>query len=351
MKVAILTIHHVPNYGAIMQAYSLRNAVSKLGHECEILNYQPEAAVKFYKGVKGKFPKSLLYSIRFRRIQNFIDRFVTCGNKTVLNSSKEVFQQATNYDCVICGSDQIWKVDGFRGFDETFFLGGANLPSTKRISYAASIGSCDSSAYVTNWSVCGEWLKEFDSISVRDVPSQKMVQSFGLPTPQIVCDPTLLPSALNNYAPQENMVRDCLLVYGAPHVYGDEIKLLAKKHGLKIISVGSWSKFASKNHFLANPSEWASLFSKAKIVVTGMFHGVQLAILNGAMPFYIGNAEKKAKVFDTLQRYGLEQQWIEDKHQLTPENFEAGFAKMDKVNELREEITSESLHWLQAQLN
>lgn len=351
MKVAILTIHHVPNYGAVMQAYSLRNAVIQLGHECDVVNYQPEKAIEFYKGINRKFPKSLLYAIRNRRIQNFVNRFVLCGNKTVLRSSKKVYEHIANYDCVICGSDQIWNADGFRGLDETFFLGDANLPSTKKISYAPSIGSCDPTAYVPNWPVCGEWLKEFDSISVRDAQSQKMVHSFGLPTPQLVCDPTLLPSALMPPSSEKNGHRNCLLIYGAPSLHADRFRELAEKHSLKIISVGSASRLANRNCFFANPREWASLFSSAKIVVTGMFHGVQLAVLNGALPFFVGSAEKKAKVFDSLHRYGLQQQWIEHSDQLSDENVNAGFASMDRVAELRDRISSESLAWLESQLN
>ena len=40
MKTGILTFHYAHNYGAALQAYALREAVRKLGHECHILNYR-----------------------------------------------------------------------------------------------------------------------------------------------------------------------------------------------------------------------------------------------------------------------------------------------------------------------
>ncbi len=46
MKVGILTFHNIPNYGAALQAVALCNAVSKLGLECEIINYKCENIIK-----------------------------------------------------------------------------------------------------------------------------------------------------------------------------------------------------------------------------------------------------------------------------------------------------------------
>ena len=352
MRVAILTIHHVPNYGAVMQAYGLKSVLSGLGHDCDVINYRPDVAIRAYKEWRGRFPKSLFQWGRHQRIERFVNRYVSTGNKPVLQSSSEVFQEVAKYDAVICGSDQIWNVTSFRGVDETFFLGSAQLPSTKKISYAPSIGSSDPLIYSEKFAQCKCWLEEFDSISVRDIPSQKMVEGFGLRPPKIVCDPTLLPQSLAGLASGFQGDRDILLVYGVPPIgFGDQIRELAEELGLKIISVGSRCSFADKNHFFADPKEWLQLFERAKLVVTGMFHGVQLAFLNNVPPLFVGSSEKRSKVTDALNRYQLEDLWIESSSVLKDMNFDAVFAKMNDAEQRKNQIATDSLEWLSAQLN
>ena len=351
MKIAILTIHHVPNFGAMMQAYSLKSAIRQLGFDCDVVNYQPKTATDFYR-IRGKFRGRLIKSIRHKRFKKFVDNNIIGDGRPVLTTTEDVFNFTANYDIVVCGSDQIWHAGGFRGCDRTFFLGHSDFPSTKKISYAPSIGSCDPLAYLLSWPECGTWLKDFDAISVRDTSSQKMVERFGLPTPELVCDPTLLPSAISEFSAANNEKQNLLLVYGAPPLeYGAKICSIADKYRLKIVSVGNRWKFSHKNYSFANPKTWATLFSIAKIVVTNKFHGVQLSILNNALPFYIGTAEKKAKVQDSLNRYGLINQWIESPDDLIETNIEAGMAQLKNIESLRNDIASKSLAWLKSQLN
>jgi hypothetical protein len=334
-----------------MQAYSLKRTVQRLGFDCEVVNYQPPVAIEFYKSVRNrKFPKSLLHAFRNRRIQRFVNRSVNANKAQILRSSKSVFDHVENFDLVICGSDQIWNADGFRGLDETFFLGNSNLRSTKKISYAPSIGSTKPSLYERNWPICGDWLREFDAISVRDLHTKSMVEGFGLSAPELVCDPTLLPSAINDSVPSPQSSRKFLLLYGSPPIYAEQIRRLADKHRLKIISVGGRSKVADRNLVFANPKEWAALFSLSRIVVTGMFHGVQLSILNNALPFFVGPVEKKPKVFDTLSRYGLEKQWVGSPDAFSADSVEAGFERMHHVAKLRDNAASNSFAWLKSQL-
>ncbi len=40
-RVGVLTFHHVHNFGAVLQAWSLSSAVRQLGHKVDVINYQP----------------------------------------------------------------------------------------------------------------------------------------------------------------------------------------------------------------------------------------------------------------------------------------------------------------------
>ena len=45
MKIGILSMQRVPNYGSFLQAYSLRNILVKLGHEVVFIDYKEEKPV------------------------------------------------------------------------------------------------------------------------------------------------------------------------------------------------------------------------------------------------------------------------------------------------------------------
>ena len=46
MKIGILTLHYAINQGAVLQAYALQEAVRKLGHDVEFIDYRPRYPVK-----------------------------------------------------------------------------------------------------------------------------------------------------------------------------------------------------------------------------------------------------------------------------------------------------------------
>ena len=41
MKIKTITCHHVYNYGASLQAYALQHYLESLGHEVEIIDFNP----------------------------------------------------------------------------------------------------------------------------------------------------------------------------------------------------------------------------------------------------------------------------------------------------------------------
>ena len=61
MKIGILTFHCAHNYGAVLQAYALQEAVKELGYDVEIINYRPAYLIDIYKpfSVKRIFSGSI----------------------------------------------------------------------------------------------------------------------------------------------------------------------------------------------------------------------------------------------------------------------------------------------------
>ena len=58
MRIGILTFHCAHNYGAVLQCYALQEALKGMGHDVEIIDYQPEFLLTPYKIFNTKRYKS-----------------------------------------------------------------------------------------------------------------------------------------------------------------------------------------------------------------------------------------------------------------------------------------------------
>lgn len=63
MKIGIVTWHHNPNYGGLLQAYALQETIKKLGYNPEFVNYRPDLNT-FKKRIIRKFKD--IYMMLFR---------------------------------------------------------------------------------------------------------------------------------------------------------------------------------------------------------------------------------------------------------------------------------------------
>ena len=92
----------------------------------------------------------------------------------------EVIKHAEDYDCIICGSDQIWNLSKSHdapAANPIFFL---NFPKKqRRVAYAASFASFVKQASMHEDEFL-PWLKKFDAVSVREQDGVEYVKSKGL---------------------------------------------------------------------------------------------------------------------------------------------------------------------------
>lgn len=73
MKVAILSMQEVKNYGSFLQAFSLKKTIESLGNTCEFINIIPGEQLGNYKISKFHKIKLLIQRLWGR---DFIRRFV-----------------------------------------------------------------------------------------------------------------------------------------------------------------------------------------------------------------------------------------------------------------------------------
>ena len=300
MKIGILTMHKVLNYGSALQAYALQHYISKLGYDAELIDYIfPNGCRKKKFSFKQKLlsPLKKIVSgtfVKEHRFKDFYKRYFVCS-KEQYNSPEELANAKFEYDILMTGSDQVWNPIHIKD-DFSFFLPFAP-ESVKKVSYASSFSVSNLDNDVRN--IVERYLKSFSNISVREESGVKMIENILGRSATHACDPTLLLSeddwtTLIGEKPFYNK-EPYILVYILTYAYNPYpeidsiIDAVQKKLGLHLIILdGSLNDFKRKNATViknAGPIEFLSLVKHASFVITTSFHGTAFA-LNFAKPFY-----------------------------------------------------------------
>ena len=288
-KIGILTYHTGYNYGASLQAYALMTTIKKMGFSCEIINFETERFVASREMFSRK-PTRIKECIKIisripyygslKKRQKLFDEYTsTCLNTSPLyRTEEEVIAHASDYDCIVCGSDQIWNLsqDDAPAANPIFFL---NFPKKqKRVSYAASFGKWVKEA-PQHEDIFLPWLKQFDSISVRETSGVEYVRSLGL-TCSLCLDPTVLLDA-EEYEPicSERLIPEKYVLLFSWLCTDDVVqaaKMVARKLNLPLYNIVPPPRAmfkGIKRKLDVGPKEFLSMIKNAEFVVTNSFHG------------------------------------------------------------------------------
>jgi len=373
MKINIITIQYAHNYGAVLQAYSLKNVLLKMGHEVEIINYIPEKEKnKYTKKLKNEV--GLKYAIRHFKINLWISGFITAifaqkdwnirydnfenfikqnlisnymDNKKL--SLEEI--EKINTDCFICGSDQIWN-NKITGKCNPIYYLGFNT-SARKISYAASMGNVRKPSDDEK-SIIGNWLKEFKAISVREEPFAEMLkEEYNLENVQVVLDPCLLLKAedfkelINNKKLEE---KQYILNYfiSESGLLKKLFKKINKFLDKDIIEIHWKKQLFQKNKNQRNSlsvNDFLWYIYNSNVLYTDSFHGVVFSLLFHKNFYAV--YEENARIDSLLEKVGLKDRHItilNDKEEdITKEQWEI-------VDKKLEELRNESINYLKTSL-
>ena len=298
MKINTLTTYDVYNYGASLQAYALQQYLINLGHQVEIINYQPDYLTRKYdyKWVNPESKLSRHALTRFvYRIMKYLQRKTTMGRKKVFDEfNHQVLKEtATKYtscdaicqnppqaDLYLVGSDQVWNVFYEAGRDPVFYLDFVN--KGYKSSYAASFSYLDIDS--ENKARIKTSLDTFDAVSVREVHGLAILKDMEIEGTWVL-DPVFLLSAeqwKEMMAPTAS-TEDYLLIYDFEG--NQELKLFAKeyarRHNLKIYAIADTYPllYADKNLMKAGPKEFVSMIYHCKAFISNSFHGTAFSIL------------------------------------------------------------------------
>ena len=321
MKVGILTYHRSHNYGALLQAMALRKSLEKLGHEVKYVDYWPEYHKDMYRILSKKALSSTPLS---RKIKNVI----SVGLRLVpIMKRRRKFQSfiskhvdpycapvTESFDCIVCGSDQIWrKQDGLLGQFNPVYFGAGETKAAQYVSYAASMGIINLDE--TDKNNLKKWLSKFTQLSVRETDLKNELDAIGLRNVREVIDPTLLMDKeewLRAIPIPKLSSKPYLVLYelleGSFNM--DAVERFAKDNNLEIKKLrgGAMNYFPKRGDYhTAGPEEMLSLIANASYVFTSSFHGLVFSIIHNK-PFYAsfvknsGRAESLLSMINQSER-------------------------------------------------
>ncbi|KNY26825.1 polysaccharide pyruvyl transferase family protein [Pseudobacteroides cellulosolvens] len=295
-KVGILTFHMAHNYGAMLQAYALREKVEKLGYDSEVIDYRLEYIdqwsrienynflIERFGVLKGnlKFIKRLLkfyYNPQNKAMKYHKFMLNDIGISQKCYRDKKELEKLT-YDYYICGSDQIWNESLTGEFEDVYFCNFVKNDAIK-IAYAASNGRNEIPKEL--YSKIGKLIKKFDYIGIRENGLSQYINNEYKVKAVNVLDPSLLLKSEEwgkiAVRPKDDKY---LLIYAfdEDQLIYDYAKRIAKKRNLKIILLSSKNIDGMINvRNSTGPKEFLGLIKYAEVICTVSFHGTAFSII------------------------------------------------------------------------
>ncbi len=335
MKIAIVTITDGMNYGNRLQNYALQKVLESYGHSVETIRIRSgrdktlvtewsEIIKDITKKVLLRKDTHFMYRYRRRKFNIYNHKYISCRGISLLTKVKAL-KTLHEYDCAVCGSDQIWNVNyDFIYENIDFYLAhGAN----KKIAYAASFGI--SSLPVGMHNLFREELKTFQAIGVREETGKQILNDLEINNTDVVLDPTMLLSAdewkLVSHKPDGmDKKRKYVMTYFLSgrndalknHINRICCELDADAVNLEIEYMRD-DEIEDGSAYAADPAEFLWFIENSTAVLTDSFHAAVFAILFHK-PFVVyqrkaieNNNEIGSRMETLLKRFGL-QKYIDD---------------------------------------
>lgn len=352
MRIGVLThLRSEDNYGQILQAFALQKYLISKGHYAYLIQYYSDnnksnkhlSFIKRYirriVGVISKSRREAYENIQFYQklskensIKNKARKFLEFKSEN-LNLSKvytsfhELQIEAPEADAYIVGSDQVWNPSLHNPNTAAWYLKFGKA-TTKRISYAASIGRVISKREENTFV---DYLHSLDAISLREKNTFDYCLHLGFDNCRLVVDPTVLTQFSiyesfidKNAKPQKSYIFLYYLnVQNKEELAWEQLDSFISKQKLSLKSVSSSGYYPAQSLIPGNEDElltipeWLTAIYHSQYVVTTSFHGMVFAILMHK-PFVIiplTNQYKlgNSRIESLLLNIGLEDRLLSEK--------------------------------------
>lgn len=345
MRVSLITINSLYNYGAVLQCFATFKYLKRLNLNVRVIDYRPKRI-----GINKPFLKNIFIGLLARTRREKIKKF----NKNNLiftnncyRSFKDLKEDPPGSDIYIVGSDQVWNSQLSGGkLDPAFFLKFAR--EKKKISYASSMGRNDIDD--NELKIIKKYLEDFSYISVREESAKRLLERVGMKDVETVLDPVFLLKE-KDYKKFTKPVKykKYLLIYSFEKnpVLERLAQKISKKKGLQIIELGAFRSKYPHDKYLRDlgVEEFLSLINYADFILTSSFHGTAFSLLFNKQFISASPSIRKTRLENLVNILGVKERLINKENNyllnelLKPINYE-------KVNRLIEVNSDKSKNFL-----
>lgn len=326
MRIGILTLPLHVNYGGILQAYALQTTLERMGHQVEIINVPftlPSISIvtmvkRFIKKLLGKYPGYINYEGKFNQwlpiaaqnLQSFKDKYLHMSQQ--YDDYSDILPN--DYDCIVVGSDQIWRPRMLLSDISNAYLSFAEGWNIKRIAYSASFGTQNWEYTSLQTENCKKFLKMFDAVSVReDSGVANCLKYFGVKAVHTL-DPTLLLTKDDYNELIKNVSPTCnhqvfAYILDLNSEKQQIVEEFSNKNNYEIRTVNPELdniKCDTNKRIVPSVEEWLTAFRDSDFIITDSFHACVFSILY-QKPFavIVNNERGSSRFWSLLSMFGL----------------------------------------------
>ncbi|MBQ7547261.1 MAG: polysaccharide pyruvyl transferase family protein [Clostridia bacterium] len=284
MRIGIVTFAESMNYGQRLQNFALEQTLISFGHK-------PETIMKHSRILTS--PKQILllklnillkrglYNTGRRAIS--FDRF----RRKRMHFSKDIYPNGSfsDYDLVVCGSDQIWNTSNDQ-LERSFYFAQFIAPE-KRIAFSASLGTNDLTPDQLRY--VAEKADEMKAVSVRERSSAQLLQPLCRNKIETTIDPVFLLTSSQwlSIAHKPTFVakgEKYILTYflgDLPPQTEAYVKRVSEELGLRVIRLHGviFKEGFSDLGFGVGPEEFVYLMANSALTITDSFHAVAFSCI------------------------------------------------------------------------
>ncbi len=279
MKIEIITIHNINNFGSVFQTYGLYKYLSDQGHDTEVIDYNPPYFR--HSNLKRKLGELLFfqdYHVRKTKFNHFIKKNYKLSLKNY-KTSKALQDHPPVADLYVAGGDQLWNPYHPCGNDDMYKM---SFTNGKKISYGTSMGK---SSFSDN-ELCdlAFKIKDYFCVSVRESSSVSLLNKVGIQAHHVVDPVLLLPrAAYERYVSKPLISGKYMFVYlvTPSKLLESTIAYISKKMGLKVVLCAGLSQKSTCDYMLRNagPEEILSYIVNAEFIISASFHATLFSVL------------------------------------------------------------------------
>lgn len=360
MRIGLVTIYGVPNYGSVLQAYATQKMFELMGHECVLLKYdhykdQMRRSGARYKSVLKAMALDYIPYLKTAKLRKFRNKYFHFSKS--FNSIDELKNNNwDDYDLFVVGSDQVWNTNYLNG-NTAFLL--SFVPSGKP---KHSLSSSFALKHLPEdyISLFRKELSQFTSLSVREQNGVDIIKhDLRIEKDvKVTLDPTLLIDrsqwlslVKSKIKPNKPYILVYLWTYAfEPRPYfervlehfqkttGYEVRVLEGHSHLGDLRV----PFVDDNR--SSISEFIQLFDGASMVITSSFHGTAFAVNFGKPLISIvpsgESDDRQSTLLESLQLSNCIVRLGDDISKLTP------YFDTDAEQVLLASLREDSLNWI-----